>query len=156
MKEHSIGSISHLLKKPLSESATEMLKEVFGLEPKQMLASAFVCVGNGYNILNDEIKPFALFKMDKDTLQETSYGIKIPKGMELSTIQESETFMEHFKENREYIENRLNQLGVSADFDVKLFKMNPRGGFSSGNSKNDSFSSVEHSFFMKNDFSEWM
>jgi len=148
LSKHTVKSIGHLLKKKPTENVMKMLKDVFNIGSKQEMAIAFMCVGKGYNILNDEMKPFALFSMDEENLQETGFGIKIPKGMELSTIHESETFMEHFEEEEKYVQNRLTQLGVNASVDWSIFKMKARGGFSrqNKNSQNESLSTMESSF----------
>ena len=145
LKEHSIESLNYLLKKELSQSGVQMLKEIFDLGSKK-LYSIFMCVGNGYNILNDEIKPFALFKMNEEPLQDTLHGVRIPKGMELSKIQQSETFMEHFEEEGLYIRNRLTQLGITADVDIGMFKMKSRSGITRESSLKGSFSTIENSF----------
>ena len=146
LSKHTVGSLSHLLNKKPTENGVKMLKDVFNIDSKPELASAFMCVGKGYNILNDEMKPFALFSMDEGTLQETGFGIKIPRGMELSTIHESETFMEHFEEEEKYVQNRLTQLSVNANVDWSIFKMKARGGFSRKNSQSLSTMEMESSF----------
>jgi len=66
--------------------------------------------------------------------------------MELSKIQQSETYMEYFEDEKSYVEKRLAQLNVSIGIDLGLFKMKPRGGFSRQKSTNQNTSSLETSF----------
>ena len=51
-----------------------------------MHINAVICVGKGYNILNDNLTPSAIFKMDDASLMETPFGVKIPAGMQMRKV----------------------------------------------------------------------
>ena len=103
-------------------------------------------VGSGFNILNDEIKPAALFKMSPEKAKQAFYGIQLPKGFEMTKVNQSETFMEHFESKDEFVAKRLSQLNINLDCDLKLFSIKCRGGFSLSDSKSRELSSIESSF----------
>lgn len=49
--------------------------------------------------------------------------------MEMTPVNISKIYMEHYQDEDEYIKARLRRLGVDANLDFKMFHMKSRGGF---------------------------
>jgi len=123
----SLGLVTNYTSSPTSWSRSSNL-DVFKLTESADLPPTFMIVGMGFNLLNDEIKPKALFQVD--ALRESNYGFNLPQGMTMSAVQETAIYMQHFTESREYVTERLRQLGIGNAVDVNIFKMKPKTGFS--------------------------
>ncbi len=57
--------------------------------------------------------------------------------------------MEHFEDEGQYVTNRLKQLNVAMNVDVKVFSMKARGGYSRSSSSGSHRAHVESSFLFE-------
>ena len=146
ISQFSIGQLQLLLRNPISEAVEEHMDKIFSLQQNSVIPNAYLSIGKGYNILGDEMKPMAIFKMDKSTYQKTPYGISIPKGISMQTVRHTATFMEHFEEEASYVNQRLRQLNLNMEVDATLFNMKTRGGYSRQVESNKKMRRAEHSF----------
>ncbi len=125
-----------------------MMQEVFKVQSRNTMLDAVLCVGKGFNVLNDALRPSAIFEpADKGT--PSPYGITIPPGMTMKRVQQSEIYMEHYEDDESYVRNRLAQLSINGDVDFKLFSMRPRGGFTIQSSGLRSKNVTERSFLLE-------
>ena len=129
-----------------SEFAVEFLKQTYSLHEGSETPKVFLSVGSGYSILTDEIKPMALFNMDAPNLQKSTFGLWLPKGIEMTKVNNSQTFMEQFSDEGDYVKNRLTQLGVNIEVDLKLLNMKSISGFSVHKPHKTSFENTKYSF----------
>ncbi len=147
LRQYSVGQLRQLLRRQPSPFAEETLQMLFNLRTEPITPNALLAVGKGFNILGDEMKPMAIFKVDESAYQQTPFGIRIPKGIQMSTVKHTATFMEHFEEDSSYVKQRLTQLNVNLTVDPSLFSMKSRGGFTRGQTSN--FFAMEHSFLFE-------
>ncbi len=148
LKQYTIGMLNQLLSKSLSPFGVEMMGNVFGVQSSSVTLEAAMCVGKGFNVLNDALKPSAIFEtINKAAVSQ--YGITIPPGVTMKKVQESEIYMENYEDEQSYVKSRLVQLNINADVDYKLFSMKTRGGFTRKRSGQGTMNVSEWSFLME-------
>ncbi len=71
---YSIGNVVQLLEIKPSAFGIRMLKQLFGLKEKQVKSDAVLYIAKGYNILNDDFRPSAIFNVNTSVLQVGTFS----------------------------------------------------------------------------------
>ena len=89
-----------------------------------MHINAVLCVGKGYNILNDNLTSSAIFKMDDASLMETPFGVKIPAGMHMRKVNLQFAFFSYLSLNHHKQPGILFLKPLTLQFTHYLFHFN--------------------------------
>ena len=91
--------------------------------------------GQGYNILTDKPTSAQIMKFETE---KKEFGFVLPTRAKVEKVNQTQSFLEQFKDKKSYVQSRLNNLNVSLDVQHDVFNMGARAGFNLSLSKSGS------------------
>ena len=148
---YSAETLSSVMNVTFSKFQNHLLADVLKVRSLQpnVTRNMLMFVGGGFDIFNDEKKPFEIFKMKSGEMRADSFGIILPNGMELYTDQQTRSFMDYFQNQEQYVKRRLTQLNLNLNVNDSLFGMKMRAGNFTAAANANSNSAVECSFLLE-------